>query len=228
MANETPGHEYRMITDNPDDNTGDNTGCAWFISGCIFILSAPFAILTIVAFIFKWHVMKWFFLFVTTSLFLWAFIERFSFSKLHRKPDNIMNRPSPRLMEAQRAKDFLGFDFGNEFTLRTTRSHDYVEILLDFSSEAFSTLQNFCSRLDPSKNRYDSEKEITITEILDYIVAKDESIIGREKITKPGITKIESYYDPQLSNGGCLWIKSQLRLEVDYGERTLKMSCTWW
>lgn len=226
MANETLGHTYREITDDPA--SGDNAGCSWFMSGCLFVIASPFVILAIISFIIKWDILKWIFLAIALLLLTFAIIERLSFCKLPKKLNDSMKRSSPRLLEAERAKNFLGFDFGGDFRLRVTGSHDYAEILIDFSDESFAPLKEFCLGLQDSKTRANEDNEIIITETMPYIVVKDESFIGRERIVKPGFTKIEGYYDPNLSQNDSLWIKSQLKLEVDYEVNTLKMSWTGW
>lgn len=225
MANETPHHTYSEITDSPSDNPG----CSWFVSGCLFVLSVPFLILTIISFIFDWSVAKWILASITALIVVWALVERLSFCKLPKKLDESLNRPSPKLSEAQRAKDFLEFDFGTDFRLRTTGSHDYSEILLDFNDEAFIPLKSFCENSNESCQRVDSEDEITITEIKKYVVLEEGcEYIGKAPTTLPGFTKVESYYDPNLSKQDNLWIKCMLKLEVDYEHRTLKMSFTGW
>lgn len=225
MANETLGHTYREITDDPV--SGDNAGCSWFMSGCLFVIASPFVILAIIAFIIKWNILKWIFLSIALLLFTVAIIERLSFCKLPKRLNDAMKSPSPRLLEAERAKHFLGFDFGDDFKLRTTGSHDYAEILIDFSDETFAPLKDFCLGLRCSKSRKNDEHEITITETMPYIVVKDESLFA-EGVVKPGFTKIEGYYDSGLTKNDNLWITSQLRLEVDYEANTLKMSWTGW
>lgn len=225
MANETLGHTYREITDDPV--SGDNAGCSWFMSGCLFVIASPFVILAIIAFIIKWNILKWIFLSIALLLFTVAIIERLSFCKLPKRLNGAMKRPSPRVLEAERAKHFLGFDFGDDFKLRTTGSHDYAEILIDFSDETFAPLKDFCLGLRCSKSRKNDEHEITITETMPYIVVKDESLFA-EGVVKPGFTKIEGYYDSGLTKNDNLWITSQLRLEVDYEANTLKMSWTGW
>lgn len=234
MANETPHHTYREITDNP----GDNPGCAWFASGCLFIIASPFVLLTILAFVFDWQIIQWVFLSLSALLILLALIERLSFCKLPNKLNAIVNRPSPRLSEAQRAKDFLGFDFGTDFRLRTTGSHDYSEILLDFNDEPFIPLKEFCMSQTSSATCNDSKTIIMGS--LDYILVKDGAFTSEEKTIKPGYTKIENNYDPglKIKDIDCLneisgfgyagTITSQWRLEVDYECRTLKMSWTGW
>lgn len=226
MANETLGHTYREISDDPA--SGDNVGCSRLMSGCLFVIAYPFVVLAIIAFITEWDILKWIFLSIALLVLIFAIIERLSFGKLPKKLNASMKRPSPRLLEAERTKNFLGFDFGNDFRLRATGSHDYAEILIDFSDESFAPLKEFCLSLQRSKTRKDEESEIIITETMPYIVIKDESFIGRERILKTGFTKIEGYYDPSLTQNDSLWIKSQLTLEVDYEVNTLKMSWTGW
>lgn len=224
MANETPHHEYMEITDAPSDNSG----CSWLISGCLFVLSIPFLIFTIIAFIFDWSVAKWILAPIFVLIFVWALFERLSFCKLPDKLDKSLKRPSPRLLEAQRAKKFLGFDFGQDFRLRTTGSHDYAEILLDFNESDFIPLKSFCENSNESSQRVDSDDEIIITDIKKFIVLDDGCGYIWKTTTKSGFTKVERYYDPKLSEDGNLWITSQLQLEVDYECRTLKMSWTGW
>lgn len=232
MANETPNHQYREVTDNFVDIHRDNSGCTWFVSGCMFVISLPLFILTIIGFIFDWPVMQWIFLSISLLLILIALQGRFtsckSPNKFENNFENNMDRPSLRLHEAQRAKNFLGFDFGDEFILRTTDSHDYAEILLDFKENEFEPLRYFCEATQETFNRKDAEHEIIITEIKKYItIDKGCDYIGKS-IIKPGFTKIERFYDPKLSNEESLWITSQLTLEVDFEARTLKMFFTGW
>lgn len=231
MANETYGCRYREITDDPiwgdDPTSGDNAGCSWFMSGCLFVIASPFVILAIIAFILKWNILKWIFLSIALLLCVFAIIERLSFCKLPKELNDSMKRPSPRLLEAERAKRFLGFDFGDDFKLRKTGCHDYVEILIDFSDESFAPLKEFCLGLQSSKTRKNEESMITIAETMPYIVVEDDSFIGK-RIVKPGFTKIERYYDPRLTINDSLYITSELGLEVDYAVNTLKMFWAGW
>lgn len=181
---------------------------------------------------------KWILASITGLIFICALVERLSFCKLPKKLDEFLTGPSPRLSEAQRAKNFLGFDFGTEFKLKTTGSHDYSEILLDFSQEYFVPLQEFCKNQRNSTFYDDYEK--SIIGIIDHIILKDDSIIGSEKITRQGFTKVQNFYSSKLyltpedyAKEIRGWnyeghITSQIRLEVDFDCRTLKMSRIDW
>ena len=122
------------------------------------------------------------------------------------------------LREAEHAKRFLGFDFGNDFTLRKITSHDYAEILLDFDEASFAPLMDFCKSQAESSGRVDNKDEIVITEIKQHIETEDKKII------EAGFTKTECYYDLLLSKPDNLWIISRLKCEVDYENKTLKCS----
>lgn len=229
MANETPHHKYRTVPDNPEPIVLDNPGCAKFVSGCLLIISIPFLLVTIVCFAFNWTVLQWIFLSISLLLVLWALKERFTFGASPNKGGNFIYKNPSKLEEAFRAKVFLGFDFGNEFTLRTTGSHDYAEILLDFTENGFAPLRQFCEKTTETHSRKDTDNEITITEIKKHIVIEEEfDFIGKPAIIKPGFTKkIERYYDAKSSDAKSdLFITSQLKLEVDFEARTLKMSFT--
>lgn len=235
MASETSQHTYREFTDNPAEGKDAAFGsCA---SLFLFIVSFPLSlILFLILLIFcNWQISLWISLSVFALVIIMGLRSKYGYDK-----------SSPRLKEAERAKDFLGFDFGTDFTLRSTASHEYEEILLDFSEESFLPLMSYCQKFDKKEERIDSDNKIIITKNLPYIKVIDESIInwgdvlikkaqdGKlyrisiDEIKKEGFTKIESYYDPKLSKDKNLWITKQVELEVDFQYRTLKMSYTYW
>lgn len=215
MANETPYHTYREVGDDPID--GDSYGCAWIMSKIVLFISIPFIALTVVSFCCGWEIMKWVWLAISLLIVLFGLYTRMCYDKT-----------SPKLLEAQRAKNFLGYDFGDNFKLRTTGSHDYSEILLDFEEDAFTPLSEFCKSQTAYKIQTSTQDEITITEIKHHIVVQEKVFEFEEELTKPGFTKIESYYDPSLSKEDHLWIKCLLQCEVDYENMTLKMFYVGW
>ena len=137
------------------------------------------------------------------------------------------DKSSPRLYEAERAKRFLGFDFGDKFRLRKTGSHDYEEILLDFDEEEFKPLEEFCKSQKENIEKQDGTKR-SIIKIKHFIdVTPDEYVIKKGELYKaspvliPGFTKEEINYDLKVSSD---WISSILTMEIDYEARTLKFS----
>lgn len=235
MANETPHHRYKEVTDNPAK--GEDAAFGWCFANILFLLSLPLAlIIFLLLLIFcKWQISLYISLGVFILIIIGGLSSKYGYDKT-----------SPRLKEAERAKRFLGFDFGNDFRLRTTGSHDYSEILLDFSEDNFLPLMEFCKKFEAKKERVDSDDKITITEYLPYYEIQDDSImelgdnlfrkgedcslnqIPKEEFKREGFTKIESHYDPKLSKDDNLWINSELQLEVDYNNRTLKMFYAGW
>lgn len=235
MANETPHHIYREITD--DHTEGHDAAVGWCASLLLFIVSVPLSLgLFLLLLIFcNWQISAMISISVFVLIIIFGLFLKYGYDKT-----------SPRLKESEKAKRFLDYDFGTVFTLRTTYSHDYEEILLDFSQESFLPLMNFCKKLNEKEERIDSVDEITIKKFLPHIKVLNESFIEWEdelgmewkdgnsfsnngaEIKNDGFTKIESYYNPNLSNDNNLWIKSQIKLEVDYNYRTLKMSYTVW
>lgn len=247
MANETPFHSYVEIGDTPRKSLDlAGYGSGFLVLFCL-VSFFIFCILLILSFIFGWYYLKWISLFSALgilALAIYNFLKVFRIkddSELNEKKEiNILD--SPRLVEAQRAKIFLGFDFGNNFRLRTTGSHDYSEILLDFTDESFIPLMEYCKKLEIKKERIESNDEIIITEFLPYIKVFDETIksfgkywlyrkdqngilhkISEDDIKKDGFTKVESHYDSKLSCDNNLFNIYELQLEVDYDSKTLKM-----
>ena len=207
MANETPHYKYRIVSDNPKE--GDDCATSQCLSGCIVMIAVIPLVNLIWSLIFEWTIMSWFSTIALCVLIIAALSLWFNYDKT-----------SPRLREAERAKRFLGFDFGNDFALKKTSSHDYAEILLDFDEASFAPLMEFCKSQKESCERVDKKDEIVVTEIKQYIENKE---YRKETIRKVGFTKVEDYHDPSLSKPNNLWIKCRLKCEVDYENRTLKM-----
>ncbi|MDE6091342.1 MAG: programmed cell death protein 10 [Duncaniella sp.] len=224
MANETPNHEYIEVSDDAKDGTYH--GCAPIMSRIVLSASVPFIVLTVISFCCEWEIMRWVWLGLSLIIILFGFYIRVYLEKDIR--EDFVETPSPRLREAQRAKTFLGYDFGNDFKLRMTGSHDYSEILLDFEEDAFRPLGEFCRSQKSYKIQTSTPDEITITEIKHHIVVKEKVFEFEEELTKTGFTKTESFYDPSLSKKYNLWIKYLLQCEVDYENMTLKMFYVGW
>ena len=207
MANETPNHKYTVVSDNPMD--GEDYAARKHISdrmSIVTIIPLAFIVLSIIS---NWVIVFW----ISVMALCVLIVSTLSFRANYDKT-------SPRLREAEYAKRFLEFDFGNDFTLRKTESHDYAEILLDFDEASFAPLMEFCKSQKESSERVDKKDEIVVTEIKQYIENKE---YRKETIRKVGFTKVEDYHDPSLSKPDNLWAKCRLQCEVDYENRTLKM-----
>ena len=204
MANETPNYKYTIISDDPRD--GEEYAYRKQLSDYVSIVAVVPLAFIVSSLILNWIIVFW----ISVMALCVLIVATLSFRANYDKT-------SPRLREAEHAKRFLGFDFGDDFTLRKARAHDYEEILLDFDETTFSPLMDFCKSQAESSERIDNKDEIVITEIKQHIETESEGIV------KAGFTKTESYYAPSLSNIEDLQIKSHLQCEVDYENRTLKM-----
>lgn len=224
MANETPYHIYREVGDDPIDCKGCAKIVGYIMSGIILFISIPFIVLTIISFCCEWEIMRWVYLAFSLIIVLFGVYLGLDNGKSSIEYD----KTSPRLQEAQRAKNFLGYDFGDNFKLRTTGSHNYSEILLDFEEDAFTPLSEFCKSQKACKIQSSSPDEITITEVKHHIVLKEKEFELEKESTKTGFTKTESYYNPSLSKEDHPWIKCMLQCEVDYENMTLKMFYVGW
>ena len=219
MANETPYHEYREVGDDPIELKGCSETIGCIMSGIVLLISIPFIVLTIISFCCDWEVMRWVLLALSLIIVLFGIYLGLDDDKSSIDYD----KTSPRLREAQRAKSFLGYDFGDNFKLRTTGSHDYSEILLDFEEDTFRPLCEFCKSQKACKTQTSTPDEIAITEIKHHILVKEKVFEFEEELTKTGFTKTTRFYDSSLSKENDLWIKYELQCEVDYENMTLKM-----
>lgn len=202
MANETPNHKYTIISDDPKDaeEYAYRKQLSDYVS-IVAVVPLAFIVLSIIS---NWIIVFWISVIALCVLIVATLSFRANYDKT-----------SPRLREAEHAKHFLGFDFGDNFTLRKTKASNYEEILLDFDETTFTPLMNFCKSQAESSERVDIKDEIVITEIKQHIETESEGIV------KAGFTKTESYYAPSLTDD--LQIKSRFQCEVDYEKRTLKM-----
>lgn len=103
-------------------------------------------------------------------------------------------------------KDVIGFDFGNDFMLLRTGSHDYEEYLYIFPEDTFALLKKHLDSIE------DGEQEITSR----FVQHRYLDSTGKERA---GFSLVEN----RLDVNGCGNVESIL---VDYGERTLKHTFT--
>jgi hypothetical protein len=99
-------------------------------------------------------------------------------------------------------KDVIGFDFGNDFKLLRTRSHDYEEYLYIFTEDTFGPLKKY---LDSIK---DGEQEGTTR----FVHHRYLDSTGKERT---GFSLVEN----RLDVNGCGNVED---IKVDYANCTLK------
>lgn len=208
MANETPHYQYTIVSDDPKE--GEEYAYRKQLSDYVSIVMVVPLAFIVLSLILNWIIVFW----ISVMALCVLIVATISFRANYDKT-------SPRLREAEHAKHFLGFDFGDDFTLRKTRAYNYEEILLDFDETPFAPLMDFCKNQVETSERVDSKDEIVITEIKQYIETK-------EKTTKSGFTKVKNYYNPSLGTADNLRISSRLQCEVDYEDRILKMFYIGW
>ena len=68
-------------------------------------------------------------------------------------------QPPSKSQVASVIKDVVGFDFGDDFKLLKTSSHDYEEYLFFFSESSFEPLKNYLDSI-PDKEGQDGECSI--------------------------------------------------------------------
>ena len=109
-------------------------------------------------------------------------------------------QPPSKSQIASVIKNVIGFDFGDDFKLLKTSSHDYEEYLYIFSESSFEPLKNHLDSI-PDKEGQDGERSIS------------HQIDGKEGF----------YLSDNRIKDGCGNIEA---IKVDYQERTLKHTFT--
>ncbi len=109
-------------------------------------------------------------------------------------------QPPSKSQVASVIKNVIGFDFGDDFKLLKTSSHDYEEYLYIFSESSFEPLKNHLDSI-PNKEGQDGERSIS------------HQING----------EVGFYLSDNRLKGRCGNIEAII---VDYQERTLKHTFT--
>lgn len=110
------------------------------------------------------------------------------------------SQPPSKSQVASVIKNVIGFDFGDDFKLLKTSSHDYEEYLYIFSETSFEPLKNHLDPI-PDKKSQDGERSIS------------HQIDGKEGF----------YLSDNRIKDGCGNIEA---IKVDYQKRTLKQTFT--
>ena len=145
-------YEYTVVSDNPKD--GEYYACGWLMSGCVMVVAVIPLFCFILSLVLGWTILSWISAVMLVVLLTAAFLFRFNYDKT-----------SPRLRKAERVKEFLGFDFGNDFTLKAVELREVYELMVLFDEASFAPLLDFCKSQAESSERVDNKGEIVITEI---------------------------------------------------------------
>ena len=179
MIDYTPNHQY---TEVKDSSSSEDKGCISEIVIFIVISTLLFGIAI-------YYLPNWWILF--TIIFVPVILVALLIGAIASYKEPSKNKI------ANTIKGVIGFDFGDDFKLLKTASHDYEEYLYIFSEESFENLKSYLESIDEGKiKEFKSNNRI---------IYKDES----------GFTLTEN----RLEDGVCGNIET---IVIDYNERTLK------
>lgn len=179
MIDYTPNHKYEEIKDNSQKHQSHRTSK----HSIYVILSTIIAMILGFIFLPLWAKI--------IMLIIGVIIIVISALALFVSSDQSKNRI------ANKIKPVLGFDFGDDFKLLRTTSHDYEEFLYLFTEESFEPLKQYLETMKDSED-------------------KDRSVKHEYKgIKGAGFTLITDRRDESL----CGNVES---IEVDYSQCTLK------
>lgn len=188
MIDYTPHHQYTEVLDRPDQ--ASTLAHKWtkrvisfaIIAGVIGIMFLGFQYLP-----------RWIMILITIIMVFVGIIALIGYTIASYQP------PS-KSQVASVIKDVIGFDFGDDFKLLKTSSHDYEEYLYIFSESSFEPLKKHLDSI-PDQEGQDGERSIS------------HQIDGKEGF----------YLSDNRLKYGCGNIEA---IKVDYQERTLKHTFT--
>ena len=185
MIDYTPHHQYTEVLDRPEQ--ANNFAHKW--TKRIIALAVMAGIICAILFGFQ-YLPRWIMILITIIVVLVGIIALIGYAIASYQP------PS-KSQVASVIKNVIGFDFGYDFKLLKTSSHDYEEYLYIFSDEP---LKNHLESI-PDKEGQDGER--SISHLIDG--------------------KAGFYLSDNRLEDGCGNIET---IKVDYQERTLKHTFT--
>lgn len=188
MIDYTPHHQYTEVLDRPEQTK--NFAHKWtkrvitfaFVAGIICAMLFGFQYLP-----------RWIMIFITIIMVFVGIIVLIGYAIASYQP------PSKSQVSSV-IKNVIGFDFGDDFKLLKTSSHDYEEYLYIFSESSFEPLKNHLDSIS-DKEGQDGERSIS-----HHINGKSGFYLSDNRL-KDGCGNIET-------------------ITVDYQERTLKHTFT--
>ena len=188
MIDYTPHHQYTEVLDRPEQANIFAHKCIRRVIALAVVAGVIYAIL--LGFKYLPHGVMIFITIITVFVGIIALIGYALASY----------QPPSKTQVASVIKNVIGFDFGDDFKLLKTSSHDYEEYLYIFSESSFEPLKNHLDSI-PDKKGHDGERSIS-----HHINGKAGFYLSDNRI-KDGFGNIED-------------------IIVDYQERTLKHTFT--
>ena len=188
MIDYTPHHQYTEVLDRPEQVK--DFSHKWTKRAITLAVVAGIICAIILGF---QYLPRWIMIVITFLMVIVGIIALIGYAIADYQP------PSKSQI-ASVIKDVIGFDFGDDFKLLKTSSHDYEEYLYIFSECSFKPLKNHLDSI-PDKEGQDGERSI------------GHQIDGKEGF----------YLCDNRLKDGCGNIEA---IKVDYQERTLKHTFT--
>ena len=188
MIDYTPHHQYTEVLDRPEQ--ANNFAHKW--TKRIIALAVMAGIICAILLGFQ-YLPRWIMILISIIVVLVGIIALIGYAIASYQP------PS-KSQVANVIKNVIGFDFGDDFKLLKTSSHDYEEYLYIFSESSFEPLKNHLDSIS-DKEGQDCERSIS------------HQIDG----------KAGFYLSDNRLKDGCGNIEA---IKVDYQERTLKHTFT--
>ena len=188
MIDYTPHHQYTEVLDRPEQVK--DFAHKWTKRAITLAVVAGIICAIILGF---QYLPRWIMIVITFLMVIVGIIALIGYAIADYQP------PSKSQI-ASVIKDVIGFDFGDDFKLLKTSSHDYEEYVYNFSESSFKPLKNHLDSI-PDKEGQDGERSIS------------HQIDGKEGF----------YLCDNRLKDGC---GNTEAIKVDYQERTLKHTFT--
>ena len=193
MIDYTPLHDYKEIVDYiPPQKDVIRGKIVDYLLLFIYIAIIGWAIMRILLCGSIWHGIVYAIALIIIGIFIGVV---FMFIHLRYSP----GKPRFRAKYASAIKDVIGFDFGDDYKLLFTGSHDYEEYLYIFSKESFEPLKKHLESIPDGKDD-------KIGRVVNHVYKGQQG---------EGFELVEDRRDSNV----CGSVES---IEVDYKERTLK------
>lgn len=146
MIDFTPNHQYKEIVDS-------DVQAEISANKAVQIVIAIAVVASIICLFLGFQNLSWWIMIPITIIMIPVWIVALFFYAL------ASYRPLSKAQVASIIKNVIGFDFGDDFTLLQTSSHDYEEYLYLFSESSFEPLKKHLDSI-PDKDDQEGERSI--------------------------------------------------------------------
>ena len=215
MGNESLNKYYIEVSDNPKESVSYTNHCLFSI--LLILILMLFLFLSGIVRIFKQKKLCKILLYISGIIFLASIISYISY-----------DHSSPRIKKGNVVKEYLGYDFGNEYKLLERNHREYFVYQIELKDSDFEKLRRFC---ESQQDVYDEpsleNKNIVYTDVRHSIFTKHKEK-DESRGSSQGFYKKQRFYKIDENKKTNHIPEIEKILEIDYENKLITMKFLFW